>query len=75
MKKPTKFETLAASVAQGYAHQHTVTINSRRRVLEFEASEVDRAIVALSAALANQKWRRATIDAMLSGLATVVGKR
>ena len=77
-KKQTRLsvlEQLTASVAQDYAHQHTVTINSRRRVLEFEGSETDRAIVALSASLANQKRRRREIVAALTGLAVVVGKR
>jgi hypothetical protein len=75
VKRPTRFDALAASVAQDYAHQHTTTINSRRRVLEFEGTEVDGAIVALSAALADKKNRRQVIDATLRGLALVVGKR
>lgn len=71
----SKFDRLTASVAQDYAHQHTVTINSRRRVLEFEVAEVERSIVALTATLADQRERRARIEAMLRGLATVVEKR
>ena len=74
-KRPTKLDVLAESVAQDYAHQHTTTINSRRRVLEFEGSEVDGAITALTAALANKRNRRREIDAALRGLAIVVGKR
>lgn len=74
MKKASKRE-LSESVAQDYAHQHTLTINSRRRVLEFEQNEVDRAIVMLQASLSNQRRRKSTIEATLRGLATVVGKR
>lgn len=75
MKKPLTKQALADSVAQDWAHQHTVTINSRRRVLEFEANEVDRAIVALGAALSDQKRRKTTIEATLRGLTAVVAKR
>lgn len=74
-KRPTKFDALATSIAQSYAHEHTITINSRRRVLEFEGSEVDRAVVALASALANKRNRRREIDATLRGLALVVEKR
>ena len=74
-KRPSKFDALTTSVAQSYAHQHTVTINSRRRVLEFEGTETDRAIVALSSSLADKRRRRQEIDAALRGLALVVGKR
>ncbi len=73
--KSTKFDAIAESYAQDFAHQHTVTINSRRRVLEFEGNETDRAIVALTSALENQRHRRKMIDAQLRGLAIVVGKR
>lgn len=73
--KKVKLDAIAESAAQMYAHQHTVTVNSRRRVLEFEANEVERAIVALSASLSNQKRRRNQIVAMLRGLASVVEKR
>lgn len=74
-RRVTKFDALAASAAQSFAHQHTVTVNSRRRVLEFEGSETDRAIIALSSALANKRNRRKEIDAMLRGLEAVVNKR
>lgn len=74
-KKKTKFDALEESTAAMFAHQHTVTVNSRRRVLQFEGSEVDRAIVALSASLATRRRRRREIDAELRGLASVVAKR
>ena len=74
-KRLSKLDHLTASIARDFAHHHTVTINSRVRVLQFEAVEVDRAIVALSSALANQKERRARIEATLAGLNVVVAKR
>lgn len=74
-RKPTPLEALTTSAAQSYAHVHSATINSRRRVLEFEGSETDQAIIALSAALANKRNRRKEIDAELRGLEAVVSKR
>jgi hypothetical protein len=73
--RPSKFDRLSESVAQDWAHANTAVINSRRRVLQFEAEEVDKSIVALAAATAAARERRARIDATLAGLATVVGKR
>ncbi|MES2360066.1 MAG: hypothetical protein V4529_17125 [Gemmatimonadota bacterium] len=74
-KKNQPKQALADSVAQDWAHQHTVTINSKRRVLEFEASEVEGAIAALSTDLANQRRKKATLEAMIRGLTSVVAKR
>lgn len=74
-EKRTPLDAIANSAAQSFAHQHTVTINSKRRVLEFEANEVDRAIIALTAALANQRRRKNIIAATLRGLESIVGKR
>ena len=75
VKKKSSLDVLAESVAQNYAHQHSVTINSRRRVLEFEMNETERAIVALSSALSNQRRRRNVVSASLKGLASVIEKR
>lgn len=74
-RRATRFDALAKSMAQSYAHQHTVTVNSKRRILEFEGAETDRAIVALTSALANRRTRRREIDAALLGLTSVVAKR
>ena len=74
-KRPSKHDHLAASIAQDWAHQNSVVIHSRVRVLRFEAEEVDKSIVALAAALANAKERRAKLEAMLNGLASVIEKR
>lgn len=72
---PSSLEALTTSTENTFAHQHTVTVNSRRRVLEFEGSEIDRAVVALTASLANRRRQRREIDAQLRGLASVVAKR
>lgn len=73
--RPSKLDNLSVSVAQDWAHQNSIVINSRRRVLQFEAEEMDKSIVALTAALANAKERRAKLEAMLNGLAAVLAKR
>lgn len=75
IKKPTRLDHLASSVARDWAHQNSVVVHSRMRVLQFEGEEVDKSIVALAAALATAKERRKKIDAMLRGLAAVVEKR
>lgn len=75
IKRPSRLDALATFVAQGYTDQHTATINSRRRILEFEGSEVDRGIAALTSALVSRRNRRREIDAELRGLADVVSRR
>lgn len=70
-----KLDALAASIAQDYTHQHTATIQSRRRVLECIGEETDRTIVALSAQIAHQRRRRKMVDAKLAGLASITAKR
>lgn len=73
--KRSKLDSLTESAAQDYAHQNTATINSRRRVLECEADEVERAITALTAAISHQRRRKNVIAATIKGLASVVAKR
>lgn len=73
--RPGKLDHLTASVAQDYAHHNSVTIHSRRRVLQFEAEETDKNIVALAAALVSLRERRAKLEAMLKGLTAVIEKR
>ena len=73
--KPTKLEALTESVAQDYAHQNSQIIHSRKRVLEFEAEEADKSIIATAGALAAVRERRAKIQALLVGLENVIRKR
>lgn len=75
VKKPTRLEALSLSVAQNWAHANSATINSHRRVLQCEAEEADKSIVALTAAATNLRTRRQQIDAILAGLSTVMDKR
>ena len=75
VKKLTKLEALTISVAQDYAHQHTATIQSKRRMLQCEAQEIDASIVALQATLMRQRERRAKVAATIDGLTSVIGKR
>jgi predicted nucleic acid-binding Zn-ribbon protein len=63
------------SAMDEYRHANTTVINSRRRVLEFEAEEVEKSIFALSASLGTMRERRAKISAQLAGLEAVVAKR
>lgn len=75
IRRPTKLEELAKAVEQDYAHQNTIVINGRRRVLQCEAEEADKSIVAMTAAMANLKERRAKLQAMIAGLGAIVAKR
>ena len=50
-------------------------IASKRRVLEFEAEEVDKSIVALTATLADVKERRNKLWAQITGLSAVINRR
>lgn len=74
-KRITKFDRLAESVAQDHAHAATVDIATKRRVCQYEVSELDRAIVHLQAATARARERRNVLIARIAGLTTVVGKR
>lgn len=74
-KRPSKHDRLSASVAQDYAHSNSMHIFSRRRVLQFEAEEADKSIVALQASLVSMKERRAKLAAMIAGLSAVIEKR
>ena len=75
LPRPTRQDELAKRIECEWAHQNTVVIASRQRVLQFEAEEVDKAIAALQGALVNMRDRRTVIDATLRGLAAVVARR
>ena len=74
-QKRSRYDAIADGFAQEFAHQNSYTIHSRMRILCFESEEADKAIVALTGALANMRERRAKVEAMLRGLASVVEKR
>lgn len=75
VKRPSTTDQLTASIAQDFAHQNSYTINSRKRVLEFEAEEIEKAIVAMTGSLASIRARQAKVRAMLRGLEAIIAKR
>lgn len=75
LRKPTKHERIADIAAKALAHANSYTINSKIRVLQFEAEELDASVIAMSAALVRIKERRAVVAATIEGFAAVVAKR
>jgi len=73
--RPTKLDRLAEATSRDWAHANSAVITSRVRVLQFEAEETDKSIVALGATLVNLRERRAKIEAVLTGLGQVLAKR
>lgn len=74
-RRPTKLEQLSDAIAQDFAHANSVVVGSKRRILQFEAQETDRSIIALQSALVDMKERRAKLEAMIAGLSSVIAKR
>ena len=74
-KKPSKYALLAAAVAQDWAHQNSIVVNSQRRITQFHVKEVDQTIIDLQAALTSAREGRAHLMAMLEGLSAVLDKR
>lgn len=72
---PPKRDALVVATVQEWTHQDTPSVDSRRRVLQVEANEVEGAIVRLSAALQGARERLARLEAAIEGLSTVIGKR
>lgn len=70
-----KLDALTTSIAQDYAHLHSATIQSQRRIQQCALDETERAIVALAAELSRQKARRQRLTAVIAGLTAVIGKR
>jgi len=71
----TRRQILVNSTAQDCAHQNSYTINSRRRVLQFEADEKQISIIQLTAALNRAKADLARLEASIEGLDSVVARR
>lgn len=74
-KKPTQLENLTESVSQDYAHMHTSTIASQRRIYMVEVEELEKRLTALAAAITTTRARRAELLARVAGLSAVVAKR
>ena len=75
VKKPSKLDNLAASVALEHAHLSTGDIIRRHTVLACEQNVLDGEINALTASIADARLRRAKVEAMIRGLVVVVEKR
>jgi len=75
MKKLTARQILVDSTMRTYAHQNTIVIDSRRRVVQCEYDETERAVTQLSAAVASAKARLKTLEAQLAGIDAMVAKR
>ena len=70
-----KLDRLADATARGHAHRDSTTIYSRMRVLQVEIDEEASSITNLMAELANARERKASKEAALRGLSSVVERR
>ena len=75
VKRPSKLDNIAASVAQDYAHRDTRDIIRQRHVAVARIDVLDAEIAELSGRLVDARTQRAKLGAALVGLASVVGKR
>lgn len=73
--RPSKFDQIAEAISRDYAHQNSLVVQSRVRVLRCELDEIDLSVNNLTAALANARDRRAKVEAQIRGLTAVVAKR
>lgn len=74
-KKPTKTEELIHAVARDNSFHSSARIESKMRMIECEVEELEREIVALSAAIVNAKKRKAGLEAIEAGLGQILDKR
>ena len=74
-KKLGRHEQLSIDIMRDNAHNSSVVITSRQRVLQCEAEEIERGVIGLKAALTRIRERRAVVHAHLRGLAAVMEKR
>jgi len=75
MKKLTARQIVIDSTMRTFAHQNTVVIDSRRRVVQCDKDETEVAIMKLSSALMTARARLKTLEATLEGMDAVVAKR
>lgn len=74
-KKASPAQQLTESTRRENAHHSSARLNSKLIVLACEAGEVDREVVALTAAVANAKERRAHLAAVQEGLRQALAQR
>lgn len=70
-----KHDRLAAAVSQEWAHANSFTIHGKRRVLQYELTEIENAIAAMTAAIAKERERRSQVEAIIRGMTSVLEKR
>lgn len=73
--RSTKLEALVTETVNHSRHLHSETIHSQSRILQVEAEEAERSIIALTAALNAMKDKLARIEAQQRALATVIERR
>lgn len=73
--KTMKHARLSQSANRQFAHANTAVIQSRLRVLQVEAEEIDKSILAMQSALAMLKARRLNVEAFIAGLDAVTELR
>ena len=74
-KKPTKLDLVVTGTMQDYAHISTMDIVRRRCVLACEMNSVDSEIRELSVRVTDAKERSKQLEATMTGLERVIGKR
>jgi len=74
-RRPTKASASHEAAVQDYMHESTPNITRKRTMLTTENSFLEREIAELSGRLADAKLKLSQNEAMLSGLAFVVGLR
>jgi hypothetical protein len=70
-----KLNAVVAETVSHSRHLHSETIHSEARILQVQAEEAERAIIALTAALNAMKDKLARIEAQQRGLASVIERR
>jgi hypothetical protein len=74
-RRPTKTDAAHEAAVQDYMHQSTPDITRKRTMLTTENSFLEREIAELSGRLIDAKLKLSQNEAMLRGLAFVVGLR
>ena len=74
-RKPTKLDALCTAVEQSWAHNDSRVIVRKRDVLLFELQATEEHINSLRASLIETQAHRACIEAKITGLTRVLGRR
>lgn len=74
-KKPTQHETLKLSTMQQHSHENTFRIASRRRILQFQVSELEAEITQLQAAMINAKQHKKLLETRIEAMTETIARR